>query len=66
MERISVYWDEDTNPANPGYVLRYWDGGQENTVPLTASTRQDAQIEALAYLGIDEAEISGYGGFHQD
>ena len=56
-DTISIYWDADTDPANPGYVLRYYDRGQENTWALNARCRASAREEAAQYLGMATAAM---------
>ena len=57
-KNIRVYWDDDTNPDNPGYVVA-WDtlGSECLTAALDATTRTDARYEAAALLAVELAEI---------
>ena len=55
---IRIYWDTDTDPHNPGYVVAYDSLGQSTlTMALDATTREDAYREAAELLGVEIEEI---------
>ena len=57
-KHIRVYWDTDTNPDNPGYVVA-WDtlGGECLTAALDATAKIDAQHEGAELLGVEPEEV---------
>lgn len=58
MENIRVYYDDDSNPENPGYVVSYDDRGQVNlTAALDAHTMAGAVAEAAELLGVEPTAI---------
>ncbi len=54
----SVYYDTDSDPANPGYVLRYSNGVQDLLdEALDAETEDEAMTEALRFLADEGIEV---------
>jgi hypothetical protein len=55
---IHIYYDRDSDPYNPGYVVAYDERGQRNlTQSLDALTKADALDEAALLLAVDSADI---------
>ena len=68
---IIVYYDDTTDPANPGWVTRcteHDDRGQPilgrtaMDVQLDASTADEAVEEAAAHWGCEPSEVARYDG----
>lgn len=51
---IKVYWDDDTDPANPGYVASYSSGGQDHLTESLgdAATMDEAWRSAAEFFGL--------------
>lgn len=50
---IRIYWDTDTDPHNPGYVVAWDTLGQSTlTAALDATDKETARVEAAAQLGV--------------
>ena len=67
MISATIYWDDDSDPANPGWLLRVIDDepGYSEDVPLDTDGDEDAAAnEAAGYLGwrsvIKEATRDGW------